>query len=418
MPDGTLSGYGRWSAGGSSLVIEYSCALLGNIRVLVVEGLHSLSHGGIEVGGILYGTRSGQALKIEVQRPIECEHARGPSFKLSENDLAGLERVLGPARNAPAGMEVLGWYHSHTRSGICLTQEDLTIHDRFFPQPWQVALVLHPEIFGPVTAGFFFREANGAIRAESSYQEFEVLPAKARAAAAAGAPSAPRSATPVNVAAPPRSATPVNDAAALAAAHPVPPAPHPTPPARPAVPQAPPTMPGKTPGRAPVRDQAPPLRIMAPDDENPALANPERLGAFLERLEPRRNRRTRWIVGALLCVAAFYLGLASRSLWQASNAPQALSLRAYDQGGQLRVEWDRASLPVGEASSGMLEIADGGEKVNIPLNREHLASGGISYARRTGDVDLRLKVTGSGGTAQEVTRFVGSPPQSRVDGAR
>jgi proteasome lid subunit RPN8/RPN11 len=399
MPDGAPSEYGRWSAGEGSLAVEYSCALLGEIRVLVVEGLHRLSRGGIEVGGILYGTRSGQVLKIEAQRPIDCEHARGPSFTLSGNDLTGLEHMLGAAQGAPAGLEVVGWYHSHTRGGIGLSEEDLVIHNRFFAEPWQVALVLHPEKFGPVTAGFFVREANGAIRAESSYQEFEVQPWKVRAAAAPPAP---------------RPATPVATAAAISAAPPLPP---PSRAAGPAVPQAPVAMPGKTPGRAPLREQAPPLRIMAAD-ENRVLANSETLGAFLKRLEPRRSRRTRWMVGALLCVAAFFLGLASRSLWQADKAPQALSLRAYDQDGQLRVEWDRAAAPVRQARSGVLEIVDGGEKVNIPLDREHLVSGGISYARRTGDVDLRLKVTGSGGTAREVTRFVGSPPKSQGNGSR
>jgi hypothetical protein len=179
-------------------------------------------------------------------------------------------------------------------------------------------------------------------------------------------------------------------------------------------------MPGKTPGRAPAREQPQlqPLRIMAAA-ENRTSADPEKLGAFLKRLEPRRNRSTRWTVGALLCLAAFFLGLASRSWWLAGNVPHVLSLRAFDQGGQLRVEWDRAAAPIGEAQSGVLEIVDGGQKTLIPLDREHLNSGGISYGRRTADVDVRLKVMGPGGaTAREVTRFVGPPAQPQSGGAR
>lgn len=405
MPDANPSGYGRWSAGDGSLAIEYSCALLGDIRVLVVDGLHRLSRGGIEVGGVLYGRRSGERLSIEAQTCIECEHARGPSFTLSENDLAGLDRILGSAQSAPAGLEPLGWYHSHTRSGICLSEEDLKLYNRSFPHPWQVALVLHPEKFGPVTAGFFFREADGSLRAESSYQEFEVMPVKARTAAASAAP---------------RAATHVAAAAAVAATQAVPPPPPPPPVPRTPEPKANLPMPGKTPGRAPAPEQPRPQppRIMAAA-ENRASPDPEKLGAFLKRLEPRRNRRTRWTVGALLCLAAFFLGLASRSWWVARNVPQALSLRAFDQGGQLRVEWDRAAAPIGEAQSGVLEIVDGGQKTLIPLDREHLNSGGISYGRRTADVDVRLKVMGPGGvTAREVTRFVGPPVPPPSGGIR
>jgi proteasome lid subunit RPN8/RPN11 len=405
MPDANPSGYGRWTAGEGSHAIEYSLALLGGIRELVVAGLHRLARGGIEVGGVLYGRRAGEGLSIEAQRPIECEHARGPSFTLSENDLAGLERMLGLAQGAPAGLQPLGWYHSHTRTGIGLSEEDLKLYNRFFPHPWQIALVLHPEKFGPVTAGFFFRAADGSIRAESSYREFEVLPVKARAEAAA---ATPRATTRAMTAA----------AAAVAQAGPPPPPPAPVPGAP--EPKANLPMPGKTPGRAPAPEQPrlQPPRIMAAA-ENRASPDPEKLGAFLKRLEPRRNRRTRWIVGALLCLAAFFLGLASRSWWLARNVPQALSLRAFDQGGQLRVEWDRAAAPIGEAQGGVLEIVDGGQKTLIPLDREHLNSGGISYGRRTADVDVRLKVMGPGGvTAREVTRFVGPPAQPPSGGIR
>jgi len=46
-----------------------------------------------------------------------------------------------------------GWYHSHTRTGVLLSDTDLTIHNRFFPDPWQVALVVKPHTFEPMRAG-------------------------------------------------------------------------------------------------------------------------------------------------------------------------------------------------------------------------------------------------------------------------
>ena len=65
----------------------------------------------------------------------------------------------------------MGWYHSHTRSEIFLSDADLEIHRRFFPEPWQVALVMKPHTFQPTRIGFFFREADGSVQAERSYRE-------------------------------------------------------------------------------------------------------------------------------------------------------------------------------------------------------------------------------------------------------
>ncbi|MEN6601625.1 MAG: hypothetical protein ABFD86_04355 [Bryobacteraceae bacterium] len=353
--------------------------MLDDIRVLVVEGLHRLSRGGIELGGVLYGTRSGRLLRIEAQRPIECEHAHGPSFTLSDNDVAAMERQLAAPGPVP-GLAPVGWYHSHTRNGINLSEEDLKIHNRFFPHPWQVALVLHPEKFGPVTAGFFLREADGSIRVESSYQEFEVLPPDARG--------------PIVV---------------------VPAAPVASPPEPSSQPKSPIPMPGRTPGVEPTRGLPP--RILEPSGEV-SRTDPEKLGAFLERLEPRRSRVTLWTVAALLCLAAFFLGLAVRPFWLAQRAPQTMSLRAFDQGTQLRIEWDDSAAPVRQARSGMLVIVDGGDTTNIALDHEHLISGGISYARRSSDVDIRLNVAGHGRTVQEVTRFVAPPAQTQDRGAQ
>jgi len=385
MPETTPQGYQRWCAGEGSPVIEYSCAVMDHIRALVVEGLHRLSRGGIEVGGLLLGTRSDRRLRIESQRPIECEHARGPSFALSENDLAALERLLSARQDAPDGLQVLGWYHSHTRGGIYLSEEDLAFHNRFFPHPWQVALVLHPEKFGPVMAGFFFRAPDGAFHAESSYQEFELLPAKAARAAAA-------------VAAPAWESAGSSSAAAMVSSPPAASAP------KPVEDQLP--LPGRTPGRAPELQPAPPPRILAPEDGG----SEEKLGEFLKRLEPRRSRRRRWAAGAALCLAAFWLGFAARPLFQPARGVPALSLRAYDQQGQLRIEWDRTAEPVLRAQSATLEIREGGETVRIPLEREHLLSGGATYARRTAEVDVRLRLPLADGVVEEVTRFVGALP--------
>ncbi len=56
------------------------------------------------------------------------------------------------------GEEIVGWYHTHPRMGVFLSHYDTWLHDHFFPEPWQVALVIEPHT---ATGGFFIRQANG-----------------------------------------------------------------------------------------------------------------------------------------------------------------------------------------------------------------------------------------------------------------
>jgi proteasome lid subunit RPN8/RPN11 len=174
------SEFGCWMVEGQALAVEYSRATLESLRTEVVDGFHKLPRGGLEVGGVLFGQRSGNVVRILTSRPLACEHAAGPSFVLSEKDEAALRQLAESAATDPllAGMTAVGWFHSHTRSGISLSQEDVGIWNRHFPEPWQVALVLHPEKLKPTRAGLFFREAGVVARGESSHLEFEVEPSR------------------------------------------------------------------------------------------------------------------------------------------------------------------------------------------------------------------------------------------------
>ena len=182
-PDSTQSPYGLWKVDTHPAVIEYSNSAMSAIAVFAADGLQRLARGGIEVGGVLFGTRNGTALRIEAWRPILCEHSRGPSFLLSKKDEAALDRLLNQSESDPElkGYEALGWFHSHTRSEICLTDEDLQIYDRFFAELWQVALVVKPKRLQNVRAGFFVRELGGILRTASSFFEFSIQPTKSAA---------------------------------------------------------------------------------------------------------------------------------------------------------------------------------------------------------------------------------------------
>ena len=176
MAQGTDSSLATWSASQCPFAIEYVPRVLDEIRLIVIDAFFSLPRGGAEIGGLLLGQFAAGRLTVAGYRPVECEHAFGPSFTLSERDCAALQEALAACASQPFDRQPIGWYHSHTRSEIFLSEADREIHNRYFPKPWQVALVLRPHTFQPTRAGFFFRESGGRIHADNSYREFEITP--------------------------------------------------------------------------------------------------------------------------------------------------------------------------------------------------------------------------------------------------
>jgi proteasome lid subunit RPN8/RPN11 len=166
-----------WQTPLCPFTIDFDAEKLDEVRIAVIDGFYAVPHGGVEIGGVLYGTRSNDRVRIEDFRRIETEYLTGPSFHLSDNDRDGLRKLLSeepPGGNAK--LEVVGWFHSHTRSGIQLSPKDLDLYEEFFPRPWQVAMLLRPENLGPVKAGYFFRDPEGNICLETAGAAFDLQP--------------------------------------------------------------------------------------------------------------------------------------------------------------------------------------------------------------------------------------------------
>jgi len=172
----TESSLATWSVPQCSFRIEYSPAVMDEIRLEVIAAFFSVPRGGLETGGLLLGNYEEQRVVITDYVPLECEHALGPSFTLSQNDEGRLRELLAAARANPAGRRPVGWYHSHTRSEIFLSAADQELHRHYFLEPWQVALVLRPHTILPTRAAFFFREADGSIHGAASYREMVLDP--------------------------------------------------------------------------------------------------------------------------------------------------------------------------------------------------------------------------------------------------
>jgi proteasome lid subunit RPN8/RPN11 len=347
---------------GHPVRIDYSAALIEEICAAAVEGLSRMRRGGVEVGGVLFGTHRGREVQILAFRPTSCEHAYGPSFTLSEKDLRAFEELLEAARHDTTlrGLDPIGWYHSHTRSEIFLAEEDLDLYSRYFPEPWQVAMVIRPAQFGPSRVGFFFREVDESVRSEASYLEFPVRPRR-------------------RAAPPPPVERPGEDVPARDANH------RPMPPA-----VAPPGNGSELAKEAPPPPPPPSFALM----------------------EPRVSWKWIWLVLAL-CLAMAAGGYTARFVWR-RPAAQSLSLRVMDMDGQLLIEWDRASQPVQQASRASFEIQDGEERQVVEMDGDRLREGSITYARRSERVDVRFRVERPGAQpAEEFIRFLGQPPPAK-----
>lgn len=56
------------------------------------------------------------------------------------------------------GKQIVGWYHTHPQMGIFLSHYDTWLHSNFFPEPWQIAMVIEP---AKNLGGVFIRQTSG-----------------------------------------------------------------------------------------------------------------------------------------------------------------------------------------------------------------------------------------------------------------
>ena len=411
MERGTESAVATWTAPECPFRIEYATRVLDDIRLGVVDAFFSLPRGGAEIGGILLGSRDGNTISITDYQALDCEHAMGPSFTLSPRDQTNLAELIGKAKRNPRDRQPVGWYHSHTRSEIFLSETDQDIHKRFFPEPWQVALVLKPHTFEPTRGGFFFREADGSIRGAASYQEFMLDPLPMRPVPVGGSPAVPAGPRPLRQDHPSR-----GPVIAM-------------PPPSPAVPESPaaPSL-VKEKGRVPITREIPieasfvesaaePETKPGPGTEAPPVPR------FAELTQDRSWRAVKMVTGLAVLVALGGVGYQTRVYWLPQvmaklrpvmpKEPEAyLSLSAADDNGQLKIQWDRNAPAVRDAVDGTLEITDGGPIPRfIRLDPAHLALGAFTYARENERVDLALTASQPNGQqVREATSFLGKLP--------
>jgi hypothetical protein len=318
-----------------------------HVRAYACEGLLRLSQGGRDVGGVLFGTRLPEGIRILAWRPITCEYSDGDTLRLSYRDRMNLAVEFEAARTNPElkGFRPVGWFVSHPRGEVAMTAEDLETFSNFFPESWQVTLVMHPIEGGRAQAGFFARETDGNVRSEASYKNFVLEPVHAR-------------------------------------------------------PEVSETVPESTPVPAPVRvSPAAAVRTSEPE--------PATLEAPVFRTDPPLPTRDRWLWAIPILLA---LGIAGWLLYQRQMPahPPRLAFRISASNGRTaQLEWDPNSSAIRASSRGQLDITDGGKTLQVQLTSDQLHAGRTTYIAQSGDASFEFIVyPANGDPVHESTRLI------------
>src|SRR5690242_2264688 len=121
MPESPIASELRaWNVPQCPFSIEYAPRALDDIRLAVMDAFFSLPRGGAEIGGILLGAFSGGRLTLSHLCPPHLRPRLRPFFHPPPHDESCLKKLLTATRARE--LAPVGWYHSHTRSEIFLSE--------------------------------------------------------------------------------------------------------------------------------------------------------------------------------------------------------------------------------------------------------------------------------------------------------
>lgn len=102
---------------------------------------HCFSRVDVEVGGFLLGNIDDSEVRVVASQPAETAQSGQTQLTFTHE---AWDEVLGKMNTDFAGMEIVGWYHSHPGFGCFLSDYDIFIQENFFASPGQHALVIDP----------------------------------------------------------------------------------------------------------------------------------------------------------------------------------------------------------------------------------------------------------------------------------
>ena len=373
-----------WEVPDKPISIQLYFDVVDRMSPEVLRGLGALKRRGAEVGGLLLGRVEHGIVTIEDFEPVPSEYLTGPSYNLSAKDLVGFEAAIGARQADRDGLDVVGFYRSHTRDNLFMDEGDAALAARYFSDPGNVFLLIKPFATRASIAGFFFWE-DGEINREASYREFPFH----RAQLGGGEPRVVASAS------------------------------------RPPAQERPPLPAQERPPLPPPFRQAPePEPPTAHEEDDWAAIRQSNLSILQTPPEPKRLQ-WRWLIAPVFLVLAGlagYFGYQNLSGSRAQVAPPPpmeapgdtalpLKLSVAEKQDQLDVTWDRNAPAIALAQRGVLSISDGANRRELELTGAQLRNGRVLYSRLSADVGLRLDVFPEGReTVSESIRIVAADP--------
>jgi len=133
-----------------------------------------------EVGGALVGkwrvdeARGEKFVVVEGALPAPYTRHGSSFVTFTQDSLVALHEQL---EQRHPGKQMVGWYHTHPGLGLFLSGYDAWLHEHFFPELWQVALVIDPQAR---QGGFFVRTEEGALDPQRYFGFSELLDGRRR----------------------------------------------------------------------------------------------------------------------------------------------------------------------------------------------------------------------------------------------
>jgi proteasome lid subunit RPN8/RPN11 len=126
------------------------------------EAMHQHAAGttSVEIGGVLVGEVDDDTGDVFVTAAIPAHQATSAVASLTFTHEAW-DEVNDVMSRDFEDQRMVGWYHSHPRFGIFLSEYDVFIHKNFFREDWQVAYVVDPV---SQTSGVFGWEHGDIVR--------------------------------------------------------------------------------------------------------------------------------------------------------------------------------------------------------------------------------------------------------------
>ncbi len=97
--------------------------------------------------GVLFGRRTGPVVRIEAWRGDATGAGHWKLLKNVDGEAARVESVLAQAAADAAldGLTPVGWFVARREGELAPQPPELELYSRFFPEPWQVTLLVRPD---------------------------------------------------------------------------------------------------------------------------------------------------------------------------------------------------------------------------------------------------------------------------------